>query len=165
MCWEEKIIKPEKQCKSVPHVLYWTLPGILQPYSLNLHQVISENTWFDYYGWNSTWLLVEGIKWKVYLYWCLSNGREGKMMVQWQTSEDGFWWFWPVNDATHVDLQVAVISQQSLLHHNQVHWLVLQAEETHAALKDVEGIFTFLTVLFSRTTWTGKKTGIGVVIY
>ena len=71
-------------------------------------------------------------------------------------SKQGFWWYWPVNNATHIDLQVAVISQQPLLHLDEVHRLVLHAEETHAALKDVEGIFTFLTVFVSGTAWTGK---------
>lgn len=67
-----------------------------------------------------------------------------------------FWWFWPVNDATHVDLQLAVVSQQSLLHHDQVNCLVVHSEETHAALEGVKRVSTFLTVVFRRTTWTRK---------
>lgn len=78
--------------------------------------------------------------------------NSGSVVDQW----NGFWCFWPVNDATHVDLQLAVVSQQPLLHRNQVHRLVVEAQEAHAALKDVEGIFTLLTVVFSWTTWAGR---------
>lgn len=84
----------------------------------------------------------------------LDEGSDGATAGdQW----DGFWWLWPVDDATHVDLQVAVISQQSLLHHKQVHRLVVHTQQTHAALKDVEGIFTPPTVVVGRTTWTGTE--------
>lgn len=42
----------------------------------------------------------------------------------------------PVQDPTHVHLQVAEVSQQLLLHQDQIHAPVLQRQETHAALKD-----------------------------
>ena len=61
---------------------------------------------------------------------------------------------WPVDDSTHVDLQVAEGSQLLLLHHDQVHVLVVQSQETHAALEDVEGVSAFLPFVFSRTAWT-----------
>lgn len=60
---------------------------------------------------------------------------------------------WPVNDSTHVDLQVAVVSHLLFLHLHQVHFLVVHSKQTHAALEDSEGVPALVTVVFSRTTW------------
>lgn len=58
----------------------------------------------------------------------------------------------PVNDATHVNLQMAVVSQQPLLHFDQVNSLVIQSQETHTSLKCVEGVLALLSALPSGTT-------------
>ena len=63
----------------------------------------------------------------------------------------------PVRDATHVDLQVAVVTQQPLLHLDQIHRSVVQSQEAHAPLEDGEGVVTVLTAPLCRTAWMRKK--------
>ena len=63
----------------------------------------------------------------------------------------------PVRDATHVDLQVAVVSQQPLLHLDQIHGSALQSQESHAPLEDVPGVVTVLSGLLRRTAWVMTK--------
>lgn len=58
----------------------------------------------------------------------------------------------PVSDATHVNLQLAVISQQSLLHRHKVDRLSADAEEPHAALEHAKGVSAGLGFTFRRTT-------------
>lgn len=55
----------------------------------------------------------------------------------------------PVNDSTHVDLQVAVGAQLLSLHRDQVHGLAVQTEETHAALEEAEWVSALLPVVLS----------------
>lgn len=60
--------------------------------------------------------------------------------------------FLPVNDSTHVDLQVAEGSQLLLLHQDQVDNLVVQSQQTHAALEDIKGVPALPVISFSGTT-------------
>lgn len=65
---------------------------------------------------------------------------------------------WPVDDAAHVDLQAAVVSQLLPLHLDQVHTLAVHSDETHAALKDVEGVpALWPAVIFGRAAWGGGE--------
>ena len=63
----------------------------------------------------------------------------------------------PVRDATHVDLQVAVVSQQPLLHLDQIHGSVVQSQEAHASLEYVERVVTVLSALLCWTAWMREK--------
>lgn len=58
----------------------------------------------------------------------------------------------PVDDSAHINLQVAVVSQQPSLHLDQVDRLVIQSQQTHTALKPSEGVPTLQTALLNRTT-------------
>lgn len=63
----------------------------------------------------------------------------------------------PVDYATHVHLQVAVISQHPLLHLDQINRCVVEGEETHAALEGLECIGAGMAIRPSRAAWRGRK--------
>lgn len=66
-------------------------------------------------------------------------------------------WSSPVHDAAHVNLQVAVVSQQPLLHLDQVHRSVVQSQEAHTALEEVKGVVTVLATVLCWTALMGEK--------
>ena len=60
--------------------------------------------------------------------------------------------FLPVDNSTHVNLQVAEGSQLLLLYQDQVDTLVVHSQQAHAALEDVKGVPAVPLVSFSGTT-------------
>lgn len=62
----------------------------------------------------------------------------------------------PVSNSTHINLQVAVVSQQPLLHLDQINRMVIQSQQTHTALEHLVGVPTLQTGPLNRTTCGGK---------
>lgn len=46
----------------------------------------------------------------------------------------------PVDDPAHVRLEVAEVSDQHLLHLDQIHQTLVQVDEAHASLENVKGL-------------------------
>lgn len=58
----------------------------------------------------------------------------------------------PVCDAAHINQQVAVVSQQPLLHLVEVDSLVIEIQQAHAALEGRERVLTGNTAVLAGTT-------------
>ena len=60
--------------------------------------------------------------------------------------------YWPVDDSTHVDLEIAVVSYQHLLYLDEIHSIVIHMDVSHTALEHVEGVSALLVILTVRAT-------------